>query len=158
MLSLFKNHKKIEIKNPMIGHYKNLEDVNDQVFSHKMAGDGFAVNPTEGKVHAPFDGEVVVLPDTHHAIGLKTEEGLELLIHVGINTVSLKGEGFVSHVKIGEQVEEGDLLLEFNLGEIKEKVDSMDTPIIIANGEDFEIIEMNENAKFLETAMVAKKR
>lgn len=158
MFNLFKKDKKIEIKNPMIGEFLPLENVDDQVFSHKMAGDGFAIHPTEGKVYAPFDSTVAVLPDSRHAIGLKTEDGLELLIHVGINTVSLNGEGFIGHVNLGDQVKEGDILLEFDLDEVKGKVDSMDTPIVITNGKDFEIIELNENAGFLETVIVVKKR
>lgn len=97
------------------GESIDLSKVNDEVFSQKMMGDGIAIKPSNTKVYAPCDSEVVtIMMESKHAVGLRTKEGIELLIHVGIDTVNLKGEGFCIHCKEKQQVKKGDLLLSFD--------------------------------------------
>ncbi|NCU17517.1 PTS system trehalose-specific EIIBC component [Pallidibacillus pasinlerensis] len=120
---------------PLTGKVVALENVPDQTFSEKMMGDGLAIEPTDGKVVAPIDGEVVVTFPTKHAIGLKSTSGIELLIHVGLETVHMDGEGFEIHVEQGDKVKAGDLLLTFDLQLIKKKAASHITPVIITTGE-----------------------
>ena len=102
----------IRILSPVTGQAVKLDDVPDPVFSGKILGDGAAVIPSEGKILSPVNGEVVSVAETLHAYGLRTEDGLELLIHVGLDTVQLKGECFHVHVKEGDRVSAGDLLAE----------------------------------------------
>ena len=97
-----------------------IEDVPDEVFATKMMGDGIAVIPDEGKIYAPCDGTIsMIMDNTKHALGIKTEDGIEMLIHVGLDTVNLLGEGFETHVATGDQVEAGELLITYD----KEKLD-----------------------------------
>ena len=103
-----KKSKKLLILSPLTGKVMPLEDVPDPVFSQKIIGDGVAVFPSEGRIVSPVDGQVVSVADTGHAYGLKTEDGLEILIHVGLETVSLKGECFNVYVKPGDKVKAGD--------------------------------------------------
>ena len=97
---------------PLTGRIVKLEEVPDKVFAEKIMGDGFAIEPKDNIVVAPVDGEIAILFPTKHAIGMVTAEGLELLIHVGIDTVKLNGEGFKAFVKQGDKVKAGDKLLE----------------------------------------------
>ena len=97
----------VSILAPLTGRAVPLEQVPDPVFSQKIIGDGIAVIPTEGKIVSPVSGEVVSVADTLHAYGFRTEDGLELLIHVGLETVALKGECFTAHVKTGDHVKAG---------------------------------------------------
>ncbi len=127
--------RNIALVAPLTGKVVAIENVPDQTFSEKMMGDGLAIEPTDGKVVAPVDGEVVVTFPTKHAVGLKTASGMELLIHVGLETVHMDGEGFDMHVKQGDKVKAGDLLLTFDLQLIKKKAASHITPVIITNGE-----------------------
>jgi PTS system glucose-specific IIC component len=121
------------INNPIEGEIVALDKVPDETFAGKFLGDGFAIIPKGNKVFAPADGEVAVLFPTKHAIVILTEEGLELLVHVGIDTVNLNGEGFTSHVEQGDKVKKGDLLVTFESEIIKEKAKSMISPIVITN-------------------------
>ena len=124
---------------PINGKVLDITEVPDPVFSQKMMGEGVAIEPTDGQVVSPIDGEVVSLFPTKHAIGLKTKSGLELLIHIGLETVNLNGEGFESFVQVGDKVKRGDKLISFDIGIIKEKAASTITPIIITNTD--EIVE-----------------
>lgn len=133
MFNFFKKQRTIEITSPMTGEIVAIEDVPDKVFSEKMVGDGLGIEPVEGIVTAPFDGEVVSLFPTNHAIGLRTKNGIELLIHVGLDTVDLKGEGFERIVEENQKVKKGDLLLKFDIDFIKSKEKSIISPIIITN-------------------------
>lgn len=143
--------KKEEVKNetviaPITGEVKQLEEVPDPVFAEKMMGEGIAIDPTEGMVVAPFDGEIVQLFPTNHAVGLKTPSGLEILIHVGLETVALDGEGFEAFVKQGDQVKKGDKLVAFDIDIIKEKASSTITPIIMTNGDAIESFELTSES------------
>ena len=103
-----------------------------------MMGDGFAIKPSGNKICSPMDAEVVSLFPTNHAIGIQNENGIECLIHVGIDTVNLKGEGFTAHVKIGDKVKSGDLLLEVDFDGISSKVPSIITPVIFTDIKGYE--------------------
>lgn len=118
---------------PLTGKLLPISEVPDQVFSQKMMGDGFAIEPSEGIVVAPVDGEIVNLFPTKHAIGIRSTTGQELLIHVGIDTVNLEGNGFETFVSEGDQVKKGQKLLEFDLSFIKEKATSTITPVVFTN-------------------------
>ena len=119
--------------NPIEGEIIDLSNVPEGAFSGKLLGDGFAVLPTGSAVYSPADGEVIVLFPTKHAIVILTEKGLEVLIHVGINTSSLNGEGFTVHVEKGDKVKEGDLLITFDNEIVKKNGKSLISPIIITN-------------------------
>lgn len=131
------NGKEELILSPMDGEVVPLEKVNDEVFSSKMMGDGIAILPSDGKVYAPVAGEITVAMDSNHAVGIQSDEGAEILIHIGIDTVEMKGEGFKSYVKQGDQVAVGDLLLEADLNAIKEHEYDTTTMIIVTNTFDY---------------------
>ncbi|MGN1401072.1 MAG: PTS glucose transporter subunit IIA [Bacillus sp. (in: firmicutes)] len=122
-----------QLVSPITGKILPLEEVPDPVFSQKMMGDGIAVEPSEGMVVAPLDAEVVQVFPTKHAVGLKTDTNIEILIHIGLETVSMKGDGFESHVKAGDRVKKGDQLISFDLDLVREKAKSIITPVIITN-------------------------
>lgn len=117
---------------PMNGTVVDLKDVPDKTSSSGAMGDGFAIIPNEGIVVAPFDGTVIVTANTSHAIGLKSENGVEILIHIGIDTVELQGKHFNMLVKQGDSVKRGQKLIEFNLDEISKTYD-ITSPIIVTN-------------------------
>lgn len=129
------------IDSPLNGKAVPLSDVKDEVFSSEMMGTGCAVIPSEGKVFAPFDGTVTGLFDTHHAVGLESADGIELLIHVGMDTVKLNGKHFTCHIQNGQHVKKGDLLLEFDIQEITAEGYDVTTPVIITNSDDFSDIK-----------------
>ena len=142
-----KKSKEVSIKNPLNGQVVELSEVPDPVFAQKMVGDGFAIKPNDGEVHAPVSGEVTLQPEGYHAVGIKTDEGVEVLVHFGLETVELKGQGFTPHVKIGDRVEAGDKILSVDIDEIKDKVPSIITPCIVANLEDNSLSEISFDAK-----------
>lgn len=121
------------IYSPLTGKIVSISNVPDPVFSEKMMGDGFAVEPTEGLVTAPADGEIITLFPTKHAIGMKTKMGTEILIHVGIDTVKLAGQGFETLVKEGDQISAGQPLLRVDLDYLKANTPSILTPIVFTN-------------------------
>lgn len=145
MLGIFKK-KPILITSPIKGELIELKDVKDQVFSQKMVGDGFAVIPSIGEVYAPFDAEVLLVFHTNHALGLKSKDGIELLIHVGLDTVELNGEGFVSYIKAGDQVKKGDKLLSFDLKGLIAKGVDMTSPIVITQPKKVNSIKLYRKA------------
>lgn len=123
----------IQIANPIKGEVINLEKVPDDVFAAKMLGDGFAVIPKDNKVYAPVSGVIRVMFPTKHAVAIKTDEGIEVLVHVGIDTVKLGGEGFEAHVQKGDIVKKGDLLITFDQKLVQTKAKSLVSPVIITN-------------------------
>jgi glucose-specific phosphotransferase system IIA component len=120
---------------PLKGEVIPLTEVPDDTFASRMLGDGFAIDPSEGLVCSPADAEVVQVFRTQHALGLRTDEGLEILIHVGIDTVKMNGEGFKALVTEGQRVKKGDKLLEFDLELVKSQAKSAITPVIFTNME-----------------------
>lgn len=131
-----------EIESPLTGTIIPLSEVHDEVFASEMMGKGCAIIPEEGKVYAPFDGKVVGLLDSHHAVGMESTDGVEVLIHVGMDTVKLNGRCFTIHVEEGEQVKKGQLLLEFDIPGIKEAGYEVTTPVIITNSDKFHDVQM----------------
>ncbi|MCS4907854.1 glucose-specific PTS transporter subunit IIBC [Staphylococcus aureus] len=119
---------------PLTGEVTPLSEVPDQVFSEKMMGDGIAIKPSQGEVRAPFNGKIQMIFPTKHAIGLVSDSGLELLIHIGLDTVKLNGEGFTLHVEEGQEVKQGDLLINFDSDYIRNHAKSDITPIIVTQG------------------------
>lgn len=119
---------------PLTGEVTPLSEVPDQVFSEKMMGDGIAIKPSQGEVRAPFNGKIQMIFPTKHAIGLVSDSGLELLIHIGLDTVKLNGEGFTLHVEEGQEVKQGDVLINFDLDYIRNHAKSDITPIIVTQG------------------------
>ncbi len=134
---------------PIKGEVIKIDEIPDPVFAGKMMGDGFGIMPAEGKVYAPVDGEVSSIFPTGHAVGLKVGEDIEILIHFGLDTVNLKGEGFTAHVKQGDVVKAGDLLIEVDLDAVKGKVPSIATPVVFPKLENktFEVKYQNVEAK-----------
>lgn len=132
--------KKILFLSPLTGRSVSLEEVPDPVFSQKIIGDGMAVIPSDGRIVSPVDAQVVSVADTAHAYGLKTEDGIELLIHAGLETVSLKGECFKVHVKQGDTVKAGDVLAEMDLKFLEERKLNPITPVLICGGMEGKIL------------------
>jgi PTS system trehalose-specific IIC component len=129
----------VELSSPLEGELLPLSSAKDPVFAEGVMGLGVVINPTVGKVYAPFDGEVTLLFPTKHAIGLICENGLELLMHIGIDTVQLDGKGFTAHVAQGDKVSRGQLLLEFDIDAIKAAGYVTQTPVIVTNSDSFQV-------------------
>ena len=130
-----KKNKEI-ITSPLTGKVIPLKNVKDDAFAQGALGNGIAIIPSEGKVVAPVDGTISVLFPTLHAIGITSDSGVELLIHIGLNTVQLNGAGFTAHIKQGDKVRKGQLLLDVDLKSIEKAGYSTETPIIISNTKD----------------------
>lgn len=133
------------ISAPLEGKVIPLTEVPDETFAQKIMGDGAAIIPSVGKVYSPVNGEIIMIFDTLHAIAIKSEEGLEILIHVGLDTVKLNGKYFKSNIKQGDKVNKGQLLLEFDNEKIKELGYNTVTPIIITNTNDYSKITVTKN-------------
>ena len=131
---------------PLTGKVIGIEQVSDQVFADKILGDGVAVIPADGKVYAPADGTVENLLESHHAVCLLTPGGAELLIHVGKDTVSLGGKHFTAHVKEGDKVKRGQLLLSFERDALLAQGFDLATPVVVSNGDEF-VMERRRAAK-----------
>ena len=145
MFGFFKRKEKENvIYSPCNGQVVPLTEVPDPVFSEKVLGDGFAVIPAEGKIYAPTDGEVTMVFDTLHAIGLTSSQGTELLIHIGLDTVTLAGEPFTAHVTAGDKVKKGDLLMEVDLDKIKTAGLNCITPVLINNTDAYDKISLQK--------------
>ncbi|HIT73036.1 PTS IIBC subunit [Tyzzerella sp. An114] len=129
-----KKNKILEIKAPISGKAVPLSEVPDPVFSEKMMGDGLAIIPAEGKIYSPVNGEIIMVSATKHAYGILADDGTELLIHFGLETVELNGEGFNVLVKSGDKVKVGDIISEVDYEKLKEKNINMITPVLICNG------------------------
>ncbi|MGG1942064.1 glucose PTS transporter subunit IIA [Paenibacillus polymyxa] len=144
------NKQKSEIiYSPLSGEVKNLSEVNDITFSQELMGKGIAIEPSIGKVVSPVNGEIAAFFVTKHAIALKTDDGVEILIHIGINTVALKGKYFVPHVNEGDRVNIGDLLVEFDVEAIKKEGYEVITSIVITNTDNYRDIKKTDSNKVL---------
>ncbi|WP_282942012.1 PTS glucose transporter subunit IIA [Paenibacillus sp. RC67] len=128
-------YQSLDINSPLSGQSVPLDHVPDKAFASKQMGEGLAIDPMDGILVAPFDGVVVYLIQSKHALILEHESGLQLLIHIGINTVALKGEGFHSHIETGDLVSAGQKLITFDVDFIRTAGYEPITPIVIANGE-----------------------
>ena len=138
-----------EIKSPISGKVIELEKVNDPVFSSGAMGKGVAIDPTDNKVYAPFNGTIEFIADTKHAIGLLSEDGVEVLIHVGMDTVKMQGRGFNVKTSVNSKVKAGDLLLEFDRSAIEKEGYPLVTPVVITNSDEYEdkALCINEEVK-----------
>ncbi len=134
-----------EIYSPLNGRVIDLSEVPDDAFAQKMVGDGCAIDPTSGAIYAPVNGDIDIF-ETNHAVSFETPNGLEMIVHFGIDTVTLKGEGF-NRVVTSDSVKVGDKLVEYDLDFIKDKVPSTKTPVIINNMDAVEKIEVVAKGK-----------
>lgn len=139
------NSQKEMILSPLNGEVKQLSDISDAAFASGALGKGVAIEPAEGKLYAPVSGVVSALFPTNHAIGITTDEGAEVLIHIGMDTVRLEGKYFKGHVSQGARVEKGQLLIEFDIDQIKKAGFPVTTPVIITNYDRFDVIPTCEN-------------
>lgn len=130
---MFNFKKNSEILATQNGKIIELKNVPDEAFSQKMVGDGLAIMPTSDEIHSPVNGTIIQVPDTLHAYGIRSYDGLDILVHVGINTVELKGEGFQCLVKEGDKVKVGEVIAKADLSFIKDKGYELYTPIVITN-------------------------
>lgn len=155
MFSLFKKNEEY-LAAPFAGEVIELKNVPDEAFAQKMLGDGFAITPVENTVKAPCAGEIVQMFSTGHAVGIKSKKGLEVLVHIGIDTVELDGEGFTKLVENGDQVELGTPLIEIDLDYLKENAPSIVTPVIITNIEKVKNFEIEKDGNVESGAKVMK--
>lgn len=121
---------------PLTGEVKDIKECSDPVFAQEIVGKGVIIIPTEGKVYAPVDGKISMLAETGHAVGITSDNGTELLIHVGLDTVELEGKPFDIKAENNANVKRGDLLIEFNIEEIKSAGKEIQSPVIITNTDD----------------------
>lgn len=124
---------------PVQGRVVTLDEVPDPVFARRSMGDGFAVEPSEGTFRAPVNGELILVAKTLHAFAIRTDAGAEVLVHIGIDTVKLKGAGFTAQRAQGDRVKVGDPVITCDLADMAGKVPSMTTPVIVTNGKAFTI-------------------
>lgn len=129
---------------PVEGKLIDITEVQDDMFSAKLMGDGVAIEPEGETILAPCDGKILLVPRTLHAVAMQSQNGAEILIHIGIDTVELKGQGFTCHVSAGDNVKKGDKLMSFDRGYITGEGKALTTPIVITNSEDMDI-EIRKN-------------
>lgn len=136
----------IPVRAPIPGKVLGIEQVPDETFSQKILGDGFAIEPSQGVVTSPCHGEVMHIFPTGHAVALKSDQGLEILIHIGIDTVKMKGEGFKTFVNTGDKVRLGQKLIEFDLELVRQKAKSTITPVIVTNMDSVGQMKLQKNS------------
>ncbi|ALD66019.1 PTS sugar transporter subunit IIA [Spiroplasma cantharicola] len=150
-MGLFTKNKKLEVFAPVDGEIIDLSKVEDEVFSEKMLGDGIAFIPENGEFVAPIDGKLVTVFPSGHAYGISNSNGVEILLHIGLDTVSLNGDGFDIKVKQGANIKAGELLVNVDMAKVSKKVPSMNTPLIFTtdsmNGRSFEVLKTGKVKK-----------
>lgn len=129
------HRKKIPIQSPLSGKITTLDNIPDEIFKQRLFGEGVAIAPSGYQLFSPFAGKVEHLPTTAHQIRLRAKNGLQILIQLGLGSESMLAEGFKARVKVGEQVSAGQLLIEFDLRIMKQKIDSLLCPVTILNSE-----------------------
>ena len=122
------------ILSPLDGRVIPLEEVPDEVFAEKLLGDGAAVIPENGNIYSPLDGEIIAIPESLHAYGIRSDAGIEMIVHFGLETVNLKGEGFSPKVKVGDRVKAGQLLCTADMDFLKSKGINTVTPVLVTGG------------------------
>ena len=155
-MGLFSKKKELDLYAPITGELIDITEVKDQVFSQKILGDGVAIEPKEGVLYAPFDCEVIQLFHTLHAIGLKAKD-VEILVHIGMDTVELNGEGFKGFVNEGDHVKKGQKLIEFDIDYIKSKGKEATTPIVITNMDIVKSLEKSQTKDIVANKDIAVK-
>jgi PTS system glucose-specific IIA component len=141
----FLKRKTREVKAPISGQLIAIEEVDDEVFSSKMAGDGVAILPVGDVFVSPIDGVITKIFSTNHAYSVKSKQDLEVLVHIGLETVALKGEGFERLAEEGDEVKAGDPIIKADLNYIKEHAKDIITPILITDESKYEAIDKNTN-------------
>lgn len=147
-------NKESAFVSPFQGKMMVLSEVEDKVFSEGLMGDGFAVELSDGNVLAPFNGKVIMTFPTKHAYGLRRHDGIEVLLHIGMDTVELKGEGFESYVKDGQEIKVGDVICKVDLETIKANQKSVVSPVIFTSGQRIEVCKAHQNINALEEEIV----
>lgn len=137
---MFFKKKEVEIVSPVKGKLISIKEVPDVTFSEEMVGKGMAIIPEGNEIYSPVEGKITTVFITGHAVGITTKEGIDLLIHIGMDTVNLKGEGFEVKVKDGKHIKTGDLLVVVDFDKLKEKGYRLETPVIICNPDQFKNI------------------
>ncbi|CAA2929748.1 PTS glucose transporter subunit IIA [Arsenophonus endosymbiont of Bemisia tabaci] len=149
----------IDIIAPISGEIVNIEDVPDVVFAEKIVGDGIAIKPTGNKIVAPVDGTIGKIFETNHAFSIESDNGIELFVHCGIDTVELKGEGLTRIAEEGQKVQKGDLVLELDLPLLEEKAKSTLTPVVISNMDEIkELTKLSGSVVVGETVIMQIKK
>ena len=138
---LKKKDKGIEIGSPVKGKAVPISKVSDPTFGEEILGKGVAIQPADGKIYAPADGTIEMLFDTKHAVSMTTTEGVELLVHIGLDTVALKGQHFTAHKENGDAVKKGDLLISVDLEAVKAAGYDVITPMVVCNTSDYQTVE-----------------
>lgn len=138
----------------MEGKLLSLDHIEDQVFASRAMGDGFAIDLQGNRVVSPIDGEIVMAYPSKHAYGIKSKDGIEILIHIGMDTVELEGKGFDCHVKVGDQVKQGDILTMVDVSYIKQQGKSLVSPVIFTSGQKIELYQENKQVEVLEEDII----
>lgn len=126
----------VKLYKPVAGRVIDITEVQDDMFSDRLMGDGVAIEPEGDVIVAPCDGKVLLVPKTLHAVALESANGAEILVHIGIDTVELKGKGFTGHVKAGDMVKRGDKLISFDREYIQAEGKALVTPVVITNADE----------------------
>ncbi len=150
--------KETEIGSPASGEIIDITKVSDQTFAEKILGDGAAVQPSDGRFYAPCDGTLESFYPTGHAYSIEAEDGAQILVHIGIDTVKLKGKYYTVHAEQGQKVKKGDLLVEVDLDGVKSEGYDVVTPVVVMNSEDYtEIRKSSGQAEALQTMLTLVK-
>lgn len=152
--SLFKVNKELKIYSPATGKSYDITKVPDQTFAQKMLGDGFAVSPDNGEIYAPVKGKIVSVAPTKHAIGIEASNGVQILIHMGIDTVNLHGVPFDISVSVGDKVNKGILLAKIDLDYLKQQNIHDDVIVVFTNMNDVEQLNLNNYGPVLEGDLI----
>ena len=156
MFKFFKKKHEPVLFTPIEGKCIPIEQVPDQVFAKKMMGEGIAFIPSSNQVFAPCDATVSMIASTHHAIGLINEDGVEILIHIGLDTVNYQGKGFKVYVEKNERVKKGELLIEFDKDFFESENVSLITPMIITNYRQFRLDYLKQDENVTEADVVLR--
>lgn len=151
-----KSKKQIIIGAPVEGKAVSIKEVNDPTFADEILGKGMAIIPSKGRIVAPVDGTIGIMFDTKHAVSITSKEGTEILVHVGLDTVNLKGEFYTGYVQAEQEVKKGDLLIEFDIEKVKAAGYDVITPVIICNSPDYAEFEAIVGKDVAETEDVIK--
>ncbi|MBE6626038.1 MAG: PTS glucose transporter subunit IIA [Ruminococcaceae bacterium] len=143
-MKLFSKNKTISVVSPLTGVAVDLSEVNDPTFSERILGNGIAILPSVGRLYSPISGLIESISESAHAIAIVGDNGVEILIHIGIDTVELNGEPFSVRVKVGDRVDVGHLLIEFDLGKIISSGYDAVTPIIVTNSSDYSKLDFHK--------------
>lgn len=141
--ALIENTKTDTVYAPIKGEIIPISDIADGVFSEEVLGHGCGIKPSEGKMFAPVTGKVIQVAETKHAVGFLSDDGIELLVHVGMDTVDMNGKGFTIHVKEGDRVTCGQHIMDFSIADIKQAGHVTTTAVVVTNSDDYKEVKLN---------------